>query len=219
MAVHFRRKVYLSGRNKSRQFFVWILPACFVILLISGCADLEAPVREFSAEKWSDYMVPQLDFDWEFTPPGAIEVLIVERGSGKGTFGHTAIHVGRFAYSWDYGGGYVLVRQSFRSFLHYYTHKYNRSVKGITIEFPDDAIKLLVRDLDKEFQRAWNEGYKRSSFFLISNCSTIVYHELLDASGRKPKGWPPILLPSWMGKNVQRTFPLLYYTIYERAVP
>ena len=217
--MQFHKESYSSDRSKCRKLFVWTFLVCFIVFLASGCADLEAPIREFPAEEWSDHKVPQLDVDWELTPPGTVEVLVVERGSGKGAFGHAAIHVGRFAYSWDYGGGYVLVRQSFRSFLHYYTHKYNRSVKGITIEFPDDAIKLLVSDLDEEFQRAWNEGYKRSSFFLISNCSTIVYHELLDASGEKPKSWPPILLPSWMGKNVQRTFPLLYYTVYERAAP
>ncbi len=189
---------------------------CFLLILVSGCADLEAPIREVPSDQWSEYGITEPDLDWDLTPPDAIEVLIVGRSSGKGILGHTAIHIGRYAYSWDYGGGYVLVRRSFRSFLRDHVTMQNERVKGIMIEYPEEAIERLKRNLDQEFTKAWSEGYKRSSMFFLRNCSTIAFKEMIKASGRKPKPWPPVLIPVWMGKNVQRTFPLLHYTIYEK---
>ncbi len=207
----------MDNTREIRRRISLVLAAALLIALVSGCADIEAPVREFPAARWSSHRSATIDPDWEVTPPGTVEVLIIERGSGKGTFGHAALHIGRHAYSWDYGGGYILVRQSFRSFLYRYTYKENRSLKGIMIEYPEEGIKQLVWNLDEEFRIAWNEGLTHGSFFLTNNCSTILYRALLKTSGKKGAGWPPTILPSWMGKNVQRTFGVLHYRIYEKA--
>jgi hypothetical protein len=180
---------------------------------------LEAPIREIPSDEWFYYEDTGYDLDWDMTPPDAIEVLVVSRSLGKGVLGHAGIHIGRHAYSWDYGGGYVLVRKSFRSFLYDHVTMQNEIVKGIMIEYPEEAIKKLKRNLDEEFTKAWSEGYKRSSLFFLRNCSTIAFKEMVEASGRRPKPWPPVLIPAWMGRNVQRTFPLLYYTIYEKEDP
>ena len=184
-----------------------------------GCANLEAPVRVFSAESWRSDTPEITDKDWEETPPETIEILIVEPGHGKGMFGHAGIHIGEFAYSWDYLGGYLLVRQRFRTFLRIYTFKYNREVKGVTIRYPQEAIASLLTDLNDENYRTWQGTYRRSPLLFLSNCSTLVFRKIVDASGEKNKPWPPVLIPSWMGKNVERSFPLLYYTTYQRSVP
>jgi hypothetical protein len=191
----------------------------FLMSLFSGCAHIEAPVHSFTADEWTQSKSSQLPGELEITLPNTVEVIIVETGPGYGTFGHAAIHVGKYAYSWDYGGGYILVKQTFSDFLNCYTQKHNRSITGIVIAFPDDAIKRLVKNLDHENLKARLEGYNRGSSFLVNNCSTLVFKELIKASGVKAKGWPPILLPDWMGKNVERTFPLLYYNFYKKAEP
>ena len=188
-----------------------------IIVMASSCADLEAPVRELRAENWAKANSPRIDPAWGLTAPGTVEILVVDSAPGKGLFGHAAIHIGRYAYSWDYGGGYVLVRQDFKSFLYRYTNKHNRTVTGITIEYPEDAVRRLKRNLDEEFRRAWSEDYKRHSVFYLNNCSTIAFRELVEAANQDTKSWPPVLLPVWMGRNVQRSFPLLYYTIYRDA--
>lgn len=196
-----------------------IYQICLLIIFSIGCAHIEAPVKRLDALNWTEKEYYDSEQEWENTPPGIVEVLIVEVGPGWGAFGHAGIHIGKYAYSWDYDKDYVLVKQPFKSFLYTYTKIHNRSVTGIAISFPEEAIKRLVANLDEEYRKTWNEGYSRGSIFLVNNCSTLVYKELIKASGVKPKNWPPTLIPDWMGKNVERTFPLQHYNLYWKADP
>lgn len=202
--------------NLHKIFTIYQL--CFLIFC-AGCAHIEAPVKRLGSENWTETDAYKSEHDWEITAPETVEVLIVEVGPGWGTFGHAGIHIGKYAYSWDYDKDYVLVKQTFKSFLYTYTKIHNRSVTGIVISFPEEAIARLTENLDDEYRRTWNGEYTRGSMFLVNNCSTLVYKALIKASGAKPASWPPILIPDWMGKNIERTFPLLYYNLYKKADP